>query len=83
MTSASVRLVRSEKKTETGRQTSESRDRQQRKSVCHAHTRTRISAWGEGPVDQSNTVNGHGVTRNGGTYHPSLVEAIDGEREEV
>lgn len=49
MTSASVRLVRSEKKTETGRQTSESRDRQQRKSVCHAHTRTRISAWGGGP----------------------------------
>lgn len=32
-------------------------------------------------MDQSNTVNGHGVTRNGGTYHPSLVEAIDGERE--
>lgn len=49
MTSASVRLARSEKKTETGRQTSESRDRQQRKSVCHAHTRTRISAWGGGP----------------------------------
>lgn len=49
MTSASVRLVRSEKKTETGRQTSESTDRQQRKSVCHAHTRTRISAWGGGP----------------------------------
>lgn len=34
-------------------------------------------------MDQSNTVNGHGVTRNGGTYHPSLVEAIDGESEEV